>query len=78
MGFVLVLWKGPPSRRNRSSAYERPNVISEYLVREVDSGRMATVPAAALPLLRTSPIPKKTGQTSGDLLWTCPPQTGRV
>ena len=51
-----------PTRRNRSSAYERPDVISAYLAREVDLGRMTPLPATSTPLLQLSPfgvIPKK-------------------
>ena len=42
-GFRIGFERGAhlvPTRRNRSSAYERPDVISEYLAREVDLGRM--------------------------------------
>ena len=48
-----------PTRRNRSSAYERPDVISEYLAREVDLGRMTPIlPVSALapPLLQLGPF----------------------
>ena len=54
-----------PSQRNRYSAYERPDVISKYLAREVGLGRMTPLPSApalAPPFLQLSPfgaIPKK-------------------
>ena len=54
-----------PTRRNRGSAYTKPDVISAYLAREVNLGRMTplpTVPPLAPPLLQLSPfgiIPKK-------------------
>ena len=52
-------------RRNRSSAYERPDVISAYVAHEVDLDRMTLLPptpSLATPLLQLSPfgvIPKK-------------------
>ena len=56
---------------NRSSAYERPDVISAYLACEVDLGHMAQLlatPASVPPFLQLSPfgiIPKKTGLING-------------
>ena len=67
-GFRIGVAEGAhflPTRRNRSSAYERPDVISAYLAREVDLGRMTPLPptpSLAPPLLQLSPfgvIPKK-------------------
>lgn len=68
MGFRIGVTQGArfiPVRRNRSSAYETPDVISAYLAREVELGRMAPLhPSASLspPILQISPfgvIPKK-------------------
>ena len=67
-GFRIGVAEGAhflPTRRNRSTAYERPDVISAYLAHEVDLGRMTPLPPTpplAPPLLQLSPfgvIPKK-------------------
>ena len=67
-GFRIGIREGArltPSQRNRHSAYERPDVISKYLAREVVLDRMAPLPSApalAPPFLQLSPfgaIPKK-------------------
>ncbi len=67
-GFHIGVMEGAtsvPCRQNRSSAYERPDVILAYLAREVDLGRMSIIPSKPQlgpPLLQISPIrviPKK-------------------
>ena len=67
-GFRIGVQEGDhflPARRNRHSAYERPDVISAYLAREVQLSRMTPLPSTpslAPPLLQLSPfgmIPKK-------------------
>ena len=61
-GFRIGVAEGAhflPTRRNRSSAYERPDVVSAYLAREVDLGRITPLPptpSLAPPLLQLSPF----------------------
>ena len=67
-GFHIGVMEGAtsvPCWQNRSLAYERPDVISAYLAREVDLGLMSIIPSKPQlgpPLLQISPIrviPKK-------------------
>ena len=67
-GFRIGVAEGAvfkPSHRNLRSAYEHPQVITAYLQREVNLGRMQKIPTGsqlAPPLLQLSPfgaIPKK-------------------
>ena len=58
-GFRIGVKQGAlftPTRRNRSSAYERPDVIAAYLAREVELSRMTPLPST--PSL-APPLPKK-------------------
>ena len=67
-GFRIGVAEGAhlsPTRCNRSSAYERSDIISAYLAREVELGRLTHSPEAPSlgpPLLQLSPFgvnPKK-------------------
>ena len=61
-GFRIGVQEGhlKPVQRNLKSAYDRPEIISAYIQREVDLKRMA--PLLSLPAL---PFPKRTSQTNG-------------